>query len=128
MSMIVFSLSPEASEFVRAYCAKNGSSLDGLACSAVKCLMDLLDDEWGGPWLPQPDGLAKGVDTLTMRTSQDGDDPARRFAAQITEAVLCNIAGTETSWQAEARRHVEWVHGTADDADLRVQEFLGSAR
>lgn len=113
MSMVVFSLSAEASEIVRAYCAKTGASLDGLACSAVHCLMDLLEDDYGGPWAPTPNGLAKGVDTLTMRKPQDGDDPARRFAAQVTEAVLCSIAGTETSWQADARRRVERAHGGA---------------
>ena len=106
MSAIVFSLSSEASEYVRAYCAKTGASLDGLACIAVHCLIDLLDDDYGGPWAPEPTGLAKGVDTDTLYRAlgSKAPNPTEWLAAQLTEAVLCSIAGAETRAQAEGRR------------------------
>ena len=116
MSVIVFSLSAEASEYIREYCAKNGADLDGLAGCAVGCLMDLLEDDYDGPWTPAPNGLAKGVDAAAL-FQQGGDklfDPTKRLAAQLTEAVLCSIAGTETRARADGRRMAdERVGGAA---------------
>jgi hypothetical protein len=62
VSAIVFTLSEDASARVRAYCNKHGSDLNGMACAAVQCMMDIFDDEEGGPWLPSPDDTATGHD------------------------------------------------------------------
>lgn len=62
MSRIVFVLSEDASARIRAYCEEHGSDLDGLASDAVSCLLDVLSDDYGGPWMPSPCGLATGHD------------------------------------------------------------------
>lgn len=102
---IVFVLSDEQSDKLRRYVDETGASLDGLACSAVSMLMDVLEDDDGGQWSPREIGMAFARDMLDFMQSE-ASTPQESCAATIVESVVCLIAGRRTSIQDYAERMV----------------------
>lgn len=102
---IVFVLSDEQSDKLRRYVDATGASLDGLACSAVSMLMDVLEDDDGGQWSPREIGMAFARDMRDFMQSE-ASTPQESCAATIVESVVCLIAGRRTSIQDYAERMV----------------------
>ena len=103
---IVFVLSDEQSDKLRRYVDETGASLDGLACSAVSMLMDVLEDDYGETWAPRENGMASAGDIQDFMRDEDRE-PHLQYVANILEGVVCMIAGRKTSVQDYAEVAVD---------------------
>lgn len=133
MSRIVFVLSEDSSAFIRGYCEKHGSNLDGLADTAVSCLMDVMSDDWGGPWMPDPDGLATGHDlhsegiaarSTIWEAAQDEADAVRTMLDLRAIAAELGPIGSQNDGDATGRE-VEQCAQALQDAESEAEASRG---